>query len=141
MKKKKLQGILQRAKAKAHKRLASSSGSTSLAIGKFHSKLKQKECKVAVKESSNEAGDSTEGGLSEYQDASVQGATSAIYARFNSARWVMRMIKELSIHSEEEGGRVSVLDVGSLRNEFINLPTYHKLDVTAIDINPRHTSG
>lgn len=76
------------------------------------------------------------GGLQRYQEASLLGQSSGY--RYNTAKWVVKMLKKYNVRPPAgERRRLTLLDVGSLCNNYLDTPW---LDVLAIDLNPCHPS-
>lgn len=76
------------------------------------------------------------GGLQRYQEASLLGQNSGY--RYNTAKWVVKQLKTYNVRPPAgERRRLTLLDVGSLCNNYVDVPW---LDVLAIDLNPCHPS-
>eukprot|EP01105_Mastigella_eilhardi_P005919 TRINITY_DN17599_c0_g1_i1.p1 TRINITY_DN17599_c0_g1~~TRINITY_DN17599_c0_g1_i1.p1 ORF type:complete len:262 (-),score=70.16 TRINITY_DN17599_c0_g1_i1:57-842(-) len=125
-------GIVQRVSAAAHMSRVKRRD----VVNDYHNRLKQKEASQSGDAAGGEVDDAEL--LQRYQEASVLGATSAAHGKFSSAKWVCGMLPTLKAANGDDPKKpVRLLDVGSLRNDFVGR---HDLDVTAIDLNPCHPS-
>ncbi|XP_031568151.1 25S rRNA adenine-N(1) methyltransferase-like [Actinia tenebrosa] len=73
------------------------------------------------------------GGIDAYQEASRLGEKR--YGGFNSAKWVLKQLKENGIHPDKDH-KFRLLDVGALSCNYTKQKSW--IDCTSIDLNPQN---